>query len=287
MIIWIASYPRSGNTLTTQVLNKCFGVRVYEKYNDFNGILTPLEGKRIGVKRFKGSWEKFYEEAKHSEKLFFIKTHDRPDDQCLCIYVVRNGLHATESYFAYNRDISKNSYTYENIIMGSVFPFLSWGSHLDEWSPMKRNQTLLVRYEDIIRDPDSIVTAIETFTGKKREEPWINEFESYRQKNPSFFRKGTTDQNLALSAETSELFNLVNGDWMYNLGYSASSLYPACPALRKKMRISFTEVVMKLQQTEEELQRHRRKRDNLMLKSELVRLFKHYFEKYKKTTSER
>jgi hypothetical protein len=33
MIVWIASYPRSGNTLTTQILGQVFRQLSYEKYN--------------------------------------------------------------------------------------------------------------------------------------------------------------------------------------------------------------------------------------------------------------
>lgn len=38
MIIWLASYPRSGNILLRIILKSVFGKETYSKYNDLKDI---------------------------------------------------------------------------------------------------------------------------------------------------------------------------------------------------------------------------------------------------------
>jgi hypothetical protein len=224
MIIWIASYPRSGNTLTTQVFKQVFDKVCYEKYNNFHNYIKHVSDdktfSKIGLDIYTKSWEDFYNEAFTSSEIFFIKTHDAPEDNSPCIYVVRNGLNATESFYAYHLQVIKQARPWEEFLIGSVFPFHSWGSHLDSWDPLNRSNTLLIRYEDIISDAETVIAEISEFTGLCIRRNWTNNFAELQKTNPEFFRKGKIDTELSIPDHIKHAFEEINADWLNLLGYN-------------------------------------------------------------------
>jgi hypothetical protein len=85
MIIWIASYPRSGNNFTRRLLERSYGIKTYAIYDE------PRQPK-IDV-----------EMARNAEETYLVKTHDLPEDDSPALYLVRDGRDALVSYahFAY------------------------------------------------------------------------------------------------------------------------------------------------------------------------------------------
>ena len=63
MIVWLASYPRSGNTLLRTVLKQTMGLWSY------SGPMPITE-----------PWELFYEKASADETTCLVKTHLQPRD---------------------------------------------------------------------------------------------------------------------------------------------------------------------------------------------------------------
>src|ERR1700690_3698791 len=79
MIVWLASYPRSGNTMLRAMLRQAFGLKSYSMYDDPTDIgMNPAVGKQVGHQSLGTSFEEFYLREMSSNKLTLVKTHDKP-----------------------------------------------------------------------------------------------------------------------------------------------------------------------------------------------------------------
>src|SRR5690348_17690471 len=100
MIIWLASYPRSGNTFYRILLNHLFGVSTQSVYND------PLFEERPELSELVGHAhnDRSLHELASSPRAYFVKTHELPNcDTYPAIYLVRDGRDALVSYAHYIR----------------------------------------------------------------------------------------------------------------------------------------------------------------------------------------
>jgi hypothetical protein len=264
MIIWIASYPRSGNTLTTQIINQVFGVKVFEKYNSLKSNISnkpyATYAMHLGLSVFEGDWKSFYTKASKSENIYFIKTHDAPDDDAPCIYISRNGLNAVESHFFYIKKIDKIDCNFSNVLLGSYFPYLSWGAHLDAWKPLERPNTLLLKFEDLINANYNTINLISEFTGLKIINEWENKFNDHQKFHPNFFRKGKSNEFSDLYYLYKDYFSLLFGDWMKKLQYDGDWI--SIPS-QKSIREYLSETIASNQESFREIQ---------MLKSQIQSL---------------
>lgn len=243
MIIWLASYPRSGNTLASQIFGSVFQYPCYEKYNNFDRYIRPQVGdaghRHVGLVKFQGSWENFIDQARRSKRQFIIKTHDAPEDESPCIYVIRDGLHAMESYYAYYHKVTKAECLWEDLIFGTVFPYLNWADHLDLWQPLRRPRTFLLRYESLIKDELDCLDDLSAFTGLELKAGWKNNFSEHQRRDPDFFRQGRAQRSELLPSHAESLFHLIQGDWMERMGYGTeqkSSDHSARVLLRERIR---------------------------------------------------
>ena len=71
MIVWLASYPRSGNTFFRIVLNQLYGIKTTSIYNELSFFKDNKVNNIIGhVKN-----ELTFEDMVKDREYFFIKTH--------------------------------------------------------------------------------------------------------------------------------------------------------------------------------------------------------------------
>src|ERR1700730_4471929 len=99
MIIWLASYPRSGNSLLQIILKESFGLQTYD--------INPPFSTASGNEKFReivGNVDEYLDKQKLSEAAvsdhtYFVKTHDPPQDDAKAIYIVRDGRSTVVSYF--------------------------------------------------------------------------------------------------------------------------------------------------------------------------------------------
>ena len=155
-VTWLASYPRSGNTFLRTILFNCFGIKTASIYpND-------LGGNKI-LENFVGHIEHSQNKTITFQKgsIPIIKTHKLNKDDNRSIYIIRDGRAASVSLWNfYNKKIPM-----KEIILGN-HPFGTWKDHLISWNPLKRPNTLLVRYEDILVNFEYVLSSIETFLEK-------------------------------------------------------------------------------------------------------------------------
>jgi len=222
MIVWIASYPRSGNTLLRMMLHRVFELPSYSKYDDqiFLDAADPTYSA-VGHQPMGDAWEVFYRAKLKAKGLYLIKTHEAPLDDEPAIYIVRNGLTAVDSYRHYSRAFDHKDYALEDLILGSRGPYLSWGANLDAWNPRRRARTLVLVYRDLVSQPEQCLDQLADFLGRKRRGAWTNDFQALNGANPKFFRRGQVEPDPAsFTPEQLELFDLVHGDWLVELGFS-------------------------------------------------------------------
>lgn len=221
MIIWLASYPRSGNTLLRQICKSVFELSSYSKYDDQVDMGKSVRIKEVvGHKALHDSWSNSYSVLCESEEIHLVKTHDPPEDDSPTIYVVRNGLDAVSSYNQYIRTHKGTGASLSDVISGSVGWFPSWGRHLDLWRPDFRANTLIVKFEDMIADASNVISEISSFLKREATRDWENKFESLQVEDPEFFRQGLVGkgENDFSEAEL-EMFWTLHGDWIERLGY--------------------------------------------------------------------
>ena len=239
MIVWLASYPRSGNTFLRVVLGAVFGLETYTLYDERPEAAPelgpapplplsgpePLVGLPFDVRKFAGRSE-----------LHVVKTHDPPRDARPAIYVVRDGREATASYFHYHRDVLDRPVSIDSLIRGKV-GFGSWGRHVAMWNPQRRPNTLVLRFEELTANPIAQVERIGSFLGVKPVGRRVPSFDDLKRTAPTFFRSGRTDSWRKLfTHEEHALFWDLHGDEMRAFAYAGEPAASGSVLLRRSRR---------------------------------------------------
>ena len=240
MRLWLASYPRSGNTFLRSVLNQSFDIKSTSVYPAENANIEGSDWFADCV-GYAGSLDNVAE-LNLKEKWVGVKTHDLPPDDGPAIYVVRDGRAAVVSYLHYLnaferppppathgggqlmsrlRDLQR---TYgsrrlmSSIIRGSQWPG-SWSAHFEAWSPQTRPNTLLLRYEEMLSDPDSVCGKISVFLGVPQLATFKQNFSQLHSRDPNFFRAANNERSIAELAPHMALFERLHGGLMRELNY--------------------------------------------------------------------
>jgi len=221
MIVWLASFPRSGNTLLRTILKQTIGLGSYSDELVRVG-LTEAAKDGFGHLPMTEPWESFYGRAMSSEKKYLVKTHLPPRDDQPTIYVVRDGRHSLASYREYHKQfLGEQSLSQLALVLGADY-YGGWSEHYKNWISDGR-KTLLLRYEDLVNASPELVRSIAQFIGHDGPiSEWSNPFDRLHKENPEFFRVGEISWQGATG--WSELINgvffLLHGDLMNMLGYA-------------------------------------------------------------------
>ena len=201
MIIWLASYPKSGNTflrslLTAYLFTKDgnFNFEVLKNINQFPNNVT-FEKLGIDISNQKEvikNYIKVQEETnkRDGEGIRFLKTHSTLQDidghkftnlkNCLgTIYIVRDPRDVAKSYSNHNSTSIEESINYMkefNIGGGvkskdrkneTITHIGSWSSHYTSWKEFdKVDRYLLIKYEDLVKETEKTFLKVLTFVCK-------------------------------------------------------------------------------------------------------------------------
>lgn len=216
MIVWLASFPRSGNTYTRLLLNKGLGLKTFSIHEGDNS--NQSEVAEVVGHAHSESEEALLEKARKSDEIHVIKTHHAPQSDEPAIYIVRDGRAATISYLHFNHSLGFNA-SMEQVIEG-LPPIGSWSSHLASWNPLERPNTLLLRYEDIVANPTGAIEQIADFL----KVPVIGScdvtFSELHKMAPDIFRKGGNSDNISEMAEYEDMFFAYHGAGMVAMNYA-------------------------------------------------------------------
>lgn len=234
MIVWLASYPRSGNTLLRLILSQVFGVQTWSIYDDPNDIAPRAElSQLIGHRTHGQTAADFVFEAHRASQLFLVKTHEPPPDDAPAIYVIRDGRAATVSHWHYWNEIYGEPVTLEQIVLGDMFAG-AWSDHALAWQPRERVNTLFLRYEEIVNIDSDTIEKLGNLLQLKPIAAMKVHFAELHRLYPQFFRAGSNSANIAeLNARCPELFWLRNGEAMKSLGYAADDPFATLPMAQR------------------------------------------------------
>lgn len=228
MIIWLSSYPRSGNTFLRTLLKGCCDYDTYSIYNDYDiggdPGLTAVTGHRMLEHKI-GSRDFDLTPLRSSEDCYFIKTHEA--DRALVaegdkiIYIIRDGREATLSFHKYLQKFHNSSVSPLELSLGLDFPGASWSEHVANWAPLTNADTLLLTFEDLTTDPRSAIDRVVAHAGITLQRYEIPEFQDLHRINPEFFRSGARrSYETEVSTEGQILFWLTSFVEMQTFGYT-------------------------------------------------------------------
>ena len=207
-ITWLASYPRSGNTYLRTILFNCFGIKTASIYpNDLGGNKT--------LENFVGHIEHNQNKTITFQKgsIPIIKTHKLNQDENRSIYIIRDGRAASVSLWNfYGKKIP-----IKDIILGNHH-FGTWKDHLISWNPLKRPNTLLIKYEDILCNFEYVLNSIETFLEIKVLSKKLPSRDTVALFDGRWVRS-KTDWKEKISGEELNLFNKINYPFLKEFGY--------------------------------------------------------------------
>ena len=202
MIIWLASYPKSGNTwirfyiISLLVgkqknlnLNHLRAIMNYPHSTQFEGLVSDL----FNLDEIAKNWITSQNKINSNKNLRFFKTHNmlgkykgfpftNSENTLGTIYVVRdprnvvtsvknhyslsNYEEATKFIFKENQVLALSDRQKDLYIKSKKFPLTqfvgSWKTHYLSWKNMKKNY-LLIRYEDLVKSPKNEFTKIAGF----------------------------------------------------------------------------------------------------------------------------
>jgi len=240
--VFIASYPRSGGT--------CLRFTLFEMLSGCPSGFTAVNTGIRGVGHHRTGWRLLPGEGR------LINTHEQYRKQYKkAIYVLRDARDVALSEFAYTRaleffqgDLDEFLRTF---LCGKINAFGPWQRHVASWldSPIAAtSQLLVVRFEDLRRNPVEAFSRIVDFLGVKVDDGLIqqavhnNRLEKMQEKERQepvrasvkgrFVRSGSVQGwRSKLSAEQLRMIEEHAGRVLARLGYPLSDGTAAEPAI--------------------------------------------------------
>tara|TARA_B100001250_G_C19674036_1_gene732809 strand:- start:212 stop:1072 length:861 start_codon:yes stop_codon:yes gene_type:complete len=192
MIVWLPSYPKSGNTwvrffIVSLLLgdkhnvnfNHLATINQYPRRSQFEGIISDF----LNLNEVAKNWQRSQIKINSSKKIIFLKTHNMlvrfkdsyftdPSNTLGAIYIVRdprNIITSLKNHFIFKdyNETKKFLFNKNQIITLSEnekkeyigkkdfqLPQIigSWQTHLQSWKKMKNN-ILFIKYENLLKSP--------------------------------------------------------------------------------------------------------------------------------------
>jgi hypothetical protein len=226
VIVWLASYPRAGNTLLRAVLFRCFGLESYSDEIDSavrsQVALSETSENLFGHREIDGEWESFYAGATASADVHLVKTHRAPRDQQKAVYVVRDGRQALVSYRRFHQDyLGDQQLSLLQLVLG-LDHYGGWSEHYEMWT-QDRPGTLVVRFEDLVGGDRVTLEGLSAHLGRQGVPcAWQNPMVILQRENPTFFRHGRAkwEGDPIWDELVDSAFFLLHGTLMTTLAYA-------------------------------------------------------------------
>ena len=200
MIVWIASYPKSGNTWIRSLLS----AYLYTKDGIFNDFDLLKKIHQFPSKKYLEFFLKKFQDIKEVSEYWiaaqdrinllntgttFLKTHSalctlennsftNRNNTCAAIYVVRDPRNLITSFShhysmninqSYNFIIDKNKMIMQNDSdneKGIVTILGNWSEHYKSWKNLKFAPVLIIKYEELIADTQNSLLKILNFLNR-------------------------------------------------------------------------------------------------------------------------
>lgn len=217
--VWLASYPRSGNTFLRILLQNIFQLPTYSLYRvEGQEFPDPSAEALEDAPYLPRDWEQRLS-SDPGAKLTLIKTHDAPRDGAPAIYLVRDGRAAIDSYYHYHQKFAFEKPSLTEVIAGAC-QFGGWSDHYYGWQPRSRPNTLFLQYERLVTQPAEVIPQIADFLHLSPGNGELPSFAELQARFPAFFRRGLAEGFLRdWTAGQFALFNTCHGALIEELSY--------------------------------------------------------------------
>jgi hypothetical protein len=225
VIIWIASFPRSGNNLFRAALYHLFGIKSGSVFPEVPGAADVLDDVSLYLSSHS------IERLRAQEAPVFVKTHRLADadDTSPAVYLVRDGRDSLVSYAHFVRAQHERPYrslSFEEALAAllerEVHPYGSWSANVRTWT-RRQAPTAIVHFEELIRDPAEAIRSAVGSLGIPLPERTgeLPAFEELHARKPVVARKGVVGSwTSELPLHLEERFWGVHGAEMLVMGYS-------------------------------------------------------------------
>lgn len=205
MILWLSSFPKSGNTYVRSLLSAYYftkdGNFNFDSLKSIRQFPSEILFKKIGIftkdanKNLK-NYLRAQEYINKKASFIFLKTHSSffninnyifsdLENTLGVIYVVRDPRNVITSFSNYYNISIKESFTamtsdtkiFEKDITNDLLTYVfSWNYHYNSWKYFKNyNKYLLIRFEDLIKNPkDCLIKILEFVYRLHSKKPSIN-----------------------------------------------------------------------------------------------------------------
>lgn len=225
MLVWLASYPRSGNRFFRWVAKARYGMPERDKN------FPPKEGA------LKGELIRTLEQVVALPEPVLVKTHEFPtDDTFPAVYLVRDGRDAVVSYTHFALTVMQKRPpeevtpalfrdTLRDLLLEERSAYGSWAENVSAWAG--RPGVVVVRYEDLVRDPGGVADRALAAAGcpavKISDE--LPTFEGMKKESGKLVRRGQPGSwRDEFPPDLLPLFWRKNGDAMRRFGYTDGEL---------------------------------------------------------------
>jgi hypothetical protein len=228
--VWLASFPRSGNTFLRAVLNMSYDIPSDTVY------AGEWEGLSMGWGGALPSPDASLVDGPTND-LRVTKTHElaAADDPTPAIYLVRDGRDAYVSYahFAMETDpTAHRERTYNDVLRGFVESrdqFGGWSQHVEAWT-RRDASTAVIHFEQLVAGPEATVAraCAELDMPLPASSGRVPSFAELKVWRPTWFRQGKIGSwKREMPAEIEALFWEVHGATMTRIGYTREGWAPS------------------------------------------------------------
>jgi hypothetical protein len=230
MIVWVASFQRSGNTLTLRTLADVYGInRIYTRHEDlkfFNDRGWRIPRYKVPEELVGLENDELLEALRARPETFFVKTHwpVYAPDPAPALHIVRDGrdAHVSRAHWAIDKQRGRyRDLTFEEALREMVNTPM-WTNHFRAWST-RSAPTARIRFEDLVEDSAATLKRACDEIGVPLPEPVgeLTPFEELHKRDPAMHRSGKAGSwREEMSPEIEEEFWSVHGPTMEALGYT-------------------------------------------------------------------
>ena len=300
MLIYISSYPRSGNSWVRILVRHYLDRRSSSIYREESGdpnLVINQDGSFgpafseysaqyppiVTRKRLVNGCEpllsdEFRQYLGESEECFFLKTHELPFREYfkgeVVIHLVRHPGAVFWSYYNFIKDNQPEMAPFlvmEDVIKGKV-PFGSWSEYNERWlecGETLEDRFLLYSYEQLSEGEADFCEKVSSLTGLpvRREFGSFPKFDHWHRFAPKLFRSGQVDEWAShFSLSQLKLIELFHGPTMGKLSYELDQ------QLLNLKEANHTDLSKIIDEQNEEIARLREKIIRLQKRTELPTL---------------
>lgn len=196
-ILWIASYPKSGNTLMRAIVSSLiytedgiFNFDLLKKislidtnpfydfvkninYDDFNNLTNLKVSSKywqIAQQKYKEKTSNFIFKTHAANLMYFNNKYTSLQNSLAAIYIIRDPRNIPSSYsYHQDKDIDQvlsdmisQSTTITNPKKNICVPLSSWDVHVKSWE-LFDSPKLIIKFEDLVSNTEKVILTISQF----------------------------------------------------------------------------------------------------------------------------